>query len=358
MVRSGMHFLKKHIIFNVLFWALYFLYEWLGNAAISNEYERYLINASVIVPITFAATWFTVQVLIKQYYVKRKKTIFWIGLMLSAIAFVLIRRSFNYYYTYPHYYPGANQFTPFLFFPKLLIEGVNIYLITALYTMFYFMRAWYEQQQKAQALQKDKLEVQLELLKSQVQPHFIFNTLNNIYSLSQRGHPGAAELIYRLSALLSYMLYDSKKNVIPLEKEIEYVNNYIELEKIRYGKRLDVSLNIFSSIGPFYMSPLLLLPLVENSFKHGVYDNIDTCWIRIDVAINDQWLSVKIENSYDSGLARKENDRNGIGLENVRKRLEILYPATHEFRYMPEDHSFLTVLKIKNLVYENQVPGY
>lgn len=349
-----MNLIKKNIIFNVLFWALYFLYEWLGNAAVNNEYKRYLINAAVIVPITFGATWFTVHVLVKHYFLKGKKASFWIGFIASVVVFTIIRRAFNYYYTYPLYWPGSQDMISFLFFPKLIIEAVNIYLIVALYTMFYFMQAWYEQQQKTQALQKDKIEVQLELLKSQVQPHFIFNTLNNIYSLSLQGNARTSELIYRLSALLSYMLYDSRQHIIPLKKEIEYVNNYIELEKIRYGERLDVSVNVLNDIGHFYITPLLLLPLIENSFKHGVCNNTENNWIRIDVSVHDQWLSAKIENSYVNGQ-KSEGHANGIGIENVKKRLEILYPATHEFKCMRDTHTFLTILKIRNLSYESAV---
>ncbi len=351
-----MQFLKKNIAFNLLFWVLYFLYEWLANASVNNEYKRYLINAAVIVPIDIAATWVT-MILIRRYYAKGKRLVFWAGFISSLLFFVFTKRAFNYYYTYPKYWPGTHETMSFFFFPKLLFEGVSIYLIVALYGMFYFIRAWYEQQQKAQALQKDKVEAQLELLKSQVQPHFIFNTLNNIYSLSEQHDGRTSELIYRLSALLSYMLYDSKEYTIPLKKEIEYINNYIELEKIRYGDRLDVSVNIFDQVDQFRISPLLLLPLIENSFKHGVSNNIEDSWIRMDVSVREEWLSVKIENSYCKG-SMKNGTNNGIGLQNVKKRLEILYPSRHEFRYIREGQSFLTILKIKDLDYESTMLNY
>jgi LytS/YehU family sensor histidine kinase len=107
-------------------------------------------------------------------------------------------------------------------------------------------------------------------------------------------------------------------------------------------------MNIFDPIEHFHITPLLLLPLIENSFKHGVSNNIDDSWIRIDVSVREEWLSVKIENSFVNGTVKTGNN-NGIGLENVKKRLEISYPASHEFRHMPDGHSFLTVLKIKNL---------
>ena len=343
-----MNSFKRNTGFNLLFWAFYFLYEWLGNAAVGSEYKRYAINAAVIVPISFCATWVTVHVLIEQFFLKGKRTTFWILFAGTAIVFTLMRRAFNYYYTYPLYYPEGQQTMSFLFPPKLIIEGVNIYLIVALYAMFYFLRAWYEQQRTAQQLQKDKAEAQLELLKSQVQPHFIFNTLNNIYSYAQQNNRQTSELIYRLSALLSYMLYDSRQTTIPLGKELEYINNYIELEKIRYGKRLDVSLNVFNPVDHFMIAPLLLLPLVENSFKHGVSNNIKDGWIRLDIALSDEWLSIKIENSCDDRANGMAGDRNGIGLENVKKRLDILYQDNYEFKCIKENDSFLTILKIKN----------
>lgn len=341
-----MELYKKNIAFNISFWVLYFLYEWLANAAFTCEWQRFFINASVIVPITFCASWVTVHFLINKYFLKGNKTAFWVGFGVSVLVFLMLRRSFNFYYTYPRYWPTNT--TSFFWFPKLLAEAVSIYLIVGLYTMFYFMRAWYDQQRKSEALKKDKVEAQLELLKSQVQPHFIFNTLNNIYSFSVQNNTRTSEMIYRLSALLSYMLYDSKQQTIPLKKEIDYVNNYIELEKIRYGDRLDISMNIFDSVDHFYITPLLLLPLVENSFKHGIC-NIGTNWIRIDISVVDDWLSVKIENSYEPKTANAVNGNKGIGLDNVKKRLEILYHGRHEFKYMPDGHSFLTILKIKNL---------
>jgi sensor histidine kinase YesM len=350
-----MDFKRSNLGLSVIFWVVYFTYEWLGQATIACEYNRYLVNAAAIVPITLVATWFTIQVLIKQYFLKKRNTAFWVGFIASAIIFTLLRRSFNYYYTYPLYYPQG-QNTRFFFLPKIIIEMVNIYLIVALYTMFYFMRAWYEQQRLAQELQRDKAEAQLQLLRSQVQPHFIFNTLNNIYSLSLKNNPKAPDLIYRLSSLLSYMLYDSKQEAIPVRKEMEYIHNYIELEKIRYGERLDVSVNCFDTVDKFYLPPFLLLPLVENSFKHGVSNDVGASWIRIDLSVKDEWLTVKIENSRVPDTHNGHNGHHngravgyyGIGLENVKKRLEILYPERHEFKYFNEGQSFLTVLKLKN----------
>jgi two-component system LytT family sensor kinase len=337
---------------NLIFWTCYFLYEWLANAAYDGEYKQHLIAAALYTPLLFAATIFTIHVLIKQYYLKGQKAQFWIGLILSMLAFGIARRALNYYIIYP---PNWRSMQAFLFVPKIIFEIVGTYLIVALNAMFYFLQAWYEQQRITQTLQKDKVEAQLELLKSQVQPHFIFNTLNNIYSLSTHNSPKTSDLIYRLSSLLSYTLYDSRKPIIPLEQEIEYISNYIELEKIRYGERLDIAVNVLNSTKHIGISPFLLLPLVENCFKHGVSNEIDTCWIRLDILSNDGWLIIKIENS-KSFNGKCNGTRNGIGLENVKRRLEILYPDRHEFKCIDEDQTFLAVLKIKTMGYENKVP--
>lgn len=340
---------------NVIFFTCYFLYEWLANSAYDSQYKQHLAAAILYTPIIFAATMFTIFVLIRKYYLTGQKKKFWIGLILSMLAFGLIRRAGNYFIIYQLFSPEWAQTQPFLVPMKIVFDIMGTYLYVALNAMFYFLQAWYEQQRITQTLQKDKVEAQLELLKSQVQPHFIFNTLNNIYSLSTQNSPKTSDLIYRLSSLLSYTLYDSRKTIIPLEQEIEYISNYIELEKIRYGERLDISVNILNDTKHIGISPFLLLPLVENCFKHGVSNEIDTCWIRLDILHKDDWLIIKAENSKSSN-GKYNGTRNGIGLENVKKRLEILYPERHELKCIAEEQTYLVVLKIKTIVHEDKVP--
>lgn len=340
---------------NIIFWTCFFLYEWLANAAYDSQYESHLLAAALYTPLILGATLFTINVLIKRYYFNGRKVEFWVGLVVSMLVFGIARRSINYFIIYEIYTPDWKKTQPFLFAPKIIFEIVGTYLIVALNAMFYFLQAWYEQQRISQTLQKDKIEAQLELLKSQVQPHFIFNTLNNIYSLSTQNSPKTSDLIYRLSSLLSYSLYDSRKTIIPLEQEIEYINNYIELEKIRYGERLDIAVNILNDTKFIGISPFLLLPLVENCFKHGVSNEIDTCWIRLDILHKDDWLIIKAENS-KSPNGKYNGTHNGIGLANVKKRLEILYEDRHEFKCIDEGQTFLAVLKIKMTAHEDQVP--
>ncbi|MEZ5072266.1 MAG: histidine kinase [Bacteroidales bacterium] len=339
---------RQNIVFNLIFWLVYFLYEWLAMASAHDQYQRYLVNASVIVPITALASIVTVHLLFGRLYKSGRRTEFWVGMVLTMVFFVLVRRGYNYFYVYPTYYPEILETMPFWFLPKMIIEAVNIYLFVGLYSMFYFFRAWYEQERLASSLLKEKSEAELNLLRSQIQPHFIFNTLNNIYSYAIQKHEKTPELIYQLSSFLSYGLYENKAERVSLAKELEIIHCYLDLEHIRYGDRLDVLVNVYDKVGDLQISPLLLLPLVENCFKHGFSTSLEQNWLRLDISMEKGWLVFKLENSLSSE-APANHTNGGIGLSNLRRRLEIVYPDRHEFRVKPGKDSFLVVLKLKEV---------
>jgi two-component system LytT family sensor kinase len=335
------------IVFNLIFWLLYFLYEWFGLAALSGEYSNYFINACMALPLAFIISYLTVHVFIKKYYNKGKKLKFWILQITVTVILLLARRFINYYIMYPRYFPHALQ-VPLFSFGKLIVELVNLYLITGVYSLFYFVRSWYEERQKAQSLLQEKTMAELELLKSQVQPHFIFNALNNIYSTALKTSPETAKLIAHLSNLLNYNLYEAKQNFVSLSSEIAYLQHYIELQKNRYGSKLDASINIYDEINDLYIAPLLLLPLIENSFKHGIANSIKQGWIRVDVSRQTDNFSIKIENSIEEKEQQNEFKNGGIGISNVQKRLHLIYPDAHELKIAQQPHSYLVILKIKH----------
>jgi len=336
---------KREIAFNLIFWSFYFLYEWFGLAALSGQYSMYFINACMALPLAFLVSYVTVHVFIKQFYNKDQKLKFWILQISCTIVLLLVRRVFNYYVIYPRYFPQAQQI-PLLSFGKLIIELVNLYLIVGVYALFYFVQSWYEERQRVQSLLQEKTVAELELLKSQVQPHFIFNSLNNIYSRALQSSPETATLISHLSGFLNYTLYDAKQDFVSLRSEIAYIKHFIELQKSRYGERLDASVNIYDEISDLSIAPMLLLPLVENSFKHGLPGAIRQGWIRIDVSRGAENYSIKIENSVEEKI-KANFQSGGIGIDNVKKRLELIYPGSHEFKIEEELHSYLTILKIK-----------
>jgi sensor histidine kinase YesM len=323
---------------------LYFLYQWLGLASLYMDYDKYFINACMALPVSLLFSLLAVHVFFKQVYHENKKAAL-AGVILCSFLLLLARRYINYYVIYPKYFPQA-VWTPFFSFGKILTELVNLYAITGLYALYYFIRSWYQERSRIQELQQQKTMAELDLLKAQVQPHFVFNMLNNIYATALKTSPETAALISHLSGFLDYSLYNSSQDKVPLTTEIDYLKHYIELQKSRYGAKLDASLNIYNEINGLTIVPLLLLPLIENCFKHGVASSIGKSWVRVDVSKQDAQLSIKVENSKEEEHKPKACF-GGIGLANVRKRLNLLYPDAHEIKIIDEPTTYLVILKLK-----------
>jgi LytS/YehU family sensor histidine kinase len=221
----------------------------------------------------------------------------------------------------------------------------------AIVSSFHLIRHYYTYQQteqllqrNAQQLEKEKLAAELKLLKSQINPHFLFNTLNNLYVLTLNKSVKAPQMVHKLSELMSYMLFDSNQPMVPLEKEVQYLHNYISLEKLRYGDRLEVLFNVNLKTDGITVAPLLMLPLIENSFKHGARNELRESWIHIDLELQNGSLVLKVENSKSEFQA--EGIASGIGLQNLEKRLNYLYPERHSLQLFNEVDTHMAVLRI------------
>jgi two-component system, LytTR family, sensor kinase len=336
---------RYRIAFHGLFWICYVLYEGIIWGTIDGEYAQRMAFTLVELPIKITATYFTLYYIIDKLLIPRKYTLFVIVLASSMIFFGITMRVVDYYTVYPVYYPqGVN--IPILYPPKILIIIFSIYSVVALVASYHLGKHWHKHQLTAQRLEKEKLESELKLLKSQINPHFLFNTLNNLYVLALHQSNRTPETVHKLSELMSYMLYDSNQSEVALKKELYYIENYIALEKLRYESRLDISLNVYTNVEGILIAPLMILPFVENCFKHGVSKQISDSWIRIDIAFNKPTLTIKVENSKNPNEAFEMKPVSGIGLQNVRKRLELIYPDRHQLEIHDEEESYLVVLKL------------
>lgn len=206
---------------------------------------------------------------------------------------------------------------------------------------------WYKQQQETMEMKQQKLSAELQLLKSQVHPHFLFNTLNNLYSFTLHQSHKAPEIVLKLSQLLRFMIYESKAATIPLTSEIGIMQDYIELERLRYDNRLEISLSFTGDLQRKNIAPLLLLPLIENSFKHGTSNQVDQCWISLDLHVDGNAMDMKLVNSRDSEQSQDNNQHKGLGLQNVRRRLELLYPGRHTLEVKQEEELFIVHLQMQ-----------
>jgi sensor histidine kinase YesM len=204
------------------------------------------------------------------------------------------------------------------------------------------MKHWYVKEQRNLQLQKENAESQLQLLKAQVHPHFLFNTLNNIYSHTQKTAPVASQLVMGLSDMLRFMLYECNQPQVPLSKELKLIQDYISLEQIRYDDHLDVHTDLPTNTENLVIAPLLLLPLVENCFKHGTSHMLEQPWLSLQVTLENGRMYVKLMNGKADGSPT--TNYRGIGILNVRKRLSLIYPGKHELTITDEQDVFIVNL--------------
>lgn len=200
-------------------------------------------------------------------------------------------------------------------------------------------------QQRALLLEKQKTEIELRLLKAQLNPHFLFNTLNNIYSLSLYQSPATSECIGRLSEILDYILYRCHTLTVPLSGEINLLENYIVLEKLRYDERLRVSFKT-DVADDIEIAPLILLSMVENAFKHGAGEDAGNPWIDIDLRVKDSLFEFTVENSF--AVVVTEEPRKKIGLQNLRQQLDLIYPDNYNLITNQAEERFTVKLTIIN----------
>jgi sensor histidine kinase YesM len=201
-------------------------------------------------------------------------------------------------------------------------------VICAMFLSIKMLKNYYIKMEEKLTLTKENASAELQLLKAQIHPHFLFNTLNNIYSFTLDRSPQAPQLILSLSAILRYMIFECEPALVPLEKELNMICNYLKLEKVRYGDRLDLRVNIGEGYKNKSIAPLLMTPFIENSFKHGTSQVLQHPWINLYIYIEENSLRFELSNS--KPLQDTSNDaKRGIGLINVQKRLQLLYPGQH-----------------------------
>ncbi|MEM9548866.1 MAG: histidine kinase [Bacteroidota bacterium] len=214
-------------------------------------------------------------------------------------------------------------------------------------TIYSIMNDWLETQREKKELQSQTLQSELKFLKSQINPHFLFNTLNSLYALTLKKSDLAPEIVLKLSEMMRYMLYECNEREVPLSKEINYLKNYLELEKIRQGKKMNINFDMKGEVENQKIAPLMFIPFIENSFKHGISNQISNGYVNIDLAIEGAQIYMAIENSKAASLPSPSGKRSGgIGLKNVRRRLNLLYPERYKLAIEEDPNTYTVKLEI------------
>lgn len=234
---------------------------------------------------------------------------------------------------------GWRQIQPAILLAFLAIEGVSV--------AYFFLKQWAKSELVQSQLQANQLSTEIKFLKSQINPHFLFNTLNNLFSMAQgKGNDELADGISKLSGMMRYMLYDSNEESVPLSKEIAYLEECITLNKLRYAdEEVSVIFDHAGQIADISIAPMLFIPFVENAFKHGVAIG-QRAAIQIALVVSGQKLIFTCVNTDYSSIKKMEMEISGIGLENVKRRLELVYPGKHRLTIHKEDGKFMVNLEI------------
>ena len=339
--------LKHHIVF----WTIYFLINTLRWGRYFDDFLYSFQSGLLGFPIHISLCYLNIYVLMPRFIFKKKYSLFILLLLSSIFVMVVVKFNLTYYLLSSNVWPEGPEIVNTLTSNYVMDMMIGELYVITFVTAIKITSDWIQENKRSSDLEKAQLETQLLFLRSQVSPHFFFNTLNNIYSLSLEGSKKTPKVILKLSELMRYLIYDTKNKRQDLSNEILCIQNYLELEKIRYSDNLEINMNISGQIEGKVIAPILLLSFVENAFKHGANKSIDKIKIDIDFNVEDDFLNFKIVNQIPVKQNKKQifkRNQGGIGLSNVKKRLELGYKKDDYNMSISNSGNLFTVkLKIK-----------
>lgn len=316
--------------FHLIYWVgevLFFSILW------GTRYNNYWIcfyNELFFLPAKMGVTYVTLYYTIPKLLYKQKYTRLVIVGILTMFLGGLFQRVLVFYLPVPGL--GLTNPDSILFDPTdILHHIINITSVMIIPVVLKLHSHQLENEHKVLILSREKAKAELLFLRNQIQPHFFFNVLNDLYAMALKQSDKTAEMILELSDLMRYVLKESTGDLVLLEKELNYIQHYINLEKLRYGKRIKVETHFNGDFSRHSIAPLLLLPFVENAFKHSATNNITGDWVKINVSVSGNEFVLLVENSFDPEVKNPYPISSGIGIKNVCGRLDILYPGKHHF---------------------------
>jgi sensor histidine kinase YesM len=339
--------LTKYNMHHVILWVVYYLF-WVYVLSPGITKADFYINSFVIVSIHALVSYFNIYFLFPLFLQKRAYFKYFLAIVLSISLGSLLEAA-----VFTKLNTIANEFKSGLLSPRFLLSTAMAITYTTAVTMsLKLVKYWYERERLAKELEKINVETELKYLKSQINPHFLFNSLNSVYALALQKSDLAPELILKLSDILRYILYEGSEKKVNLTQELKYLQSYLELEKVRHGTRMELDIVIVGNTDDKEIAPMLLIPFVENSFKHGLGKDMDKGYVKVLVNSETHELKFAIANSKPKKgdeISQQHGYQGGIGLINVKKRLDMLYPKKHTLNMGSTESEFKVELNI-NLI--------
>lgn len=344
--------MNNRILSHVLFWVfIYILYSQLLFHRDGSFWYGF-VNNIVLFPSIMGSSYFLVYYQIPKFLYPRKYWQFGLSFLVSMYVFTVLARLLTIYVAEPVLgtdLPFPNMWAIVMISIDRLIQNYFYTVALAAFSMAVIksVKEHTLAKRKAERLEKEKTEAELNFLKAQIHPHFLFNTLNNLYTLTLQKSDLAPTTVVKLSEMLDYMLYQCNDPQVPIHKEVQLLNNYIDLERLRYGERLDFSFNESIDRPDAAIAPLILLSLVENAFKHGVSGAIKKPTVRISLKVNTGKLDMEVFNTKPmKQQADPAGYKEGIGVSNIKRQLELVYTGRYELDVVEKDDSYQVNLHI------------
>lgn len=337
-------FFSQKKVYHTLFWTMLLLVLVANDLIMTDKTIAIAIEHGLIVVFVYAlVVYLNLLYLIPNYLTKNQ---FWtyLGLLLLSILVITPIEALILYLIYSGN-PEAQE---------SVVINLNLYFIPPILiasgsTLFKIINDWVRDLREKQELEKRTMQSELRFLKSQINPHFLFNTLNSLYALTLKKSDNAPEIVIKLSEMMRYMLYECNEKQVLLSKEVNYLHNYLALEKLRQPKDIDIKFEVEGNVSHQMIAPLMFIPFLENSFKHGLSNNLSDGFVHIYLSVEGEDVLLRIENSKPEKLPMRDPKRKsgGIGLVNVKRRLNLLYPEQYSLNIEDNPKSYAIELGLK-----------
>ena len=330
----------------IYFWLGYFAFNTIRWGSFYKDFPYSLKSNLIEFPFHIILSYLFIFVMLPKLF-NGKKLEFITLLVISLGITLILKFQITFYFTSGDVLPEFAGITSKINFDYAVQVILGEIYVIGFVTSIKLVIDWIKQRDLLNYTNKMLLENELKYLRSQIQPHFFFNTLNNLYSLTIDKSEKAPDLILKLSDLMKYFLYETGKDYQTLKNEIAHIKDYIEIERLRYDETLKIDFNIEGEIKKTMIKPLLLIPLVENAFKHGARNSEKNPYININLIVTKSLINFKVENSSQNPTKKIKQQIGGIGLSNVKKRLELNYgKGNYELNTFNQKNKYIAELKV------------
>ena len=331
-----------HFSFWCLYYSFFFYQVTFSRRSEETDYTRAFFDATSQIVITafisYLNYFYWLPRFLKHKNIGRYLLEFFIPFAITVTLHIYLKR---------YIYLELGEAKHFLYSTKFFVQHAMIMFFIAIFVgMLKFAQDWFDLESKKKELENERLTAELRFLKAQINPHFLFNTLNNLYYLAMINSPNTTEVIEKLSQMMRYMLYDSNHPKVSLSKEIEYMKNYISLEKLRLDNQVPINFEIIGNPNEVQIVPLIFITFLENAFKHGVSNNSTNAYVNILIDIEGKSCTYCVENSKLPKNMENTNEKSGIGLQNVNRRLDLSYPNNYNLIVNEDESDYKIVLKL------------